>query len=177
MPEARHFSVTRYATQERAGTAHLQAVSVPEARHSSDILSRSPLAKAVRAGGTVSSDILLHSPLAETVRAEGTVSSDILSRSPLAKVQSLRIYSRTAHWLRRYVPEALSLRISSRAAHWLSQYVPEARHFSVTRYATQERAGTVHLQPSACRRYATALFIVEKFVLATRCGYLYQKMR
>lgn len=53
--------------------------------------------------------------------------------------------------------------------------MPEARHFSITRYATQERAGTVHLQPSACRRYATTLFIVEKFVLATRCGYLYQK--
>lgn len=84
--------------------------------------------------------------MAEATRAGGTVSSDILSRSPLAKVQSLRIYSRTAHWLRRYVPEALSLRISSRAAHCLSQYVPEARHFSVTRYATQERAGTVHLQ-------------------------------
>ena len=33
MPEARHFSVTRYATQERAGTVHLQAVSVPEVRH------------------------------------------------------------------------------------------------------------------------------------------------
>ena len=59
---------------------------------------------------------------------------------------SLRIYSRTAHWLRRYVPEALSLRIYSRTAHWLRRYVPEARLFSVTRYATQERAGTVHLQ-------------------------------
>lgn len=33
LPEARHFSVTRYATQERAGTVHLQAVSVPEVRH------------------------------------------------------------------------------------------------------------------------------------------------
>ena len=44
----------------------------------------------------------------------------------MAEVQSLRIYSRTDRWLRRYVPEA--------------------RHFSVTRYATQERAGTVHLQ-------------------------------
>ena len=44
----------------------------------------------------------------------------------MAEVQSLRIYSRTDRWLRRYVPEA--------------------RHFSVTRYATQERAGAVHLQ-------------------------------
>ena len=39
---------------------------------SSDILSRSPLAKAVRAGGTASSDILSHSLLAEAVRAGGT---------------------------------------------------------------------------------------------------------
>ena len=31
--EARHFSVTRYATQERAGAVHLQAVSVPEVHH------------------------------------------------------------------------------------------------------------------------------------------------
>ena len=90
---------------------------------------------------------------------------------------SHRIYSRAAHWLSRYVPKALSHRIYSRTAYWLRRHVPEARHFSVTRYATQERAGTVHLQPSACRRYATTLFIVEKFVLATRCGYLYQKMR
>ena len=33
VPEARHSRVTRYATQERAGTVHLQAVSVPEVRH------------------------------------------------------------------------------------------------------------------------------------------------
>ena len=89
------------------------------------------MAEAARAGGSVSSDILSHSPLAEPVRAGGTASSDIL---------------RAAHWLSRYVPEALPHRISSRTAHWLSRYVPEARHFSVTRYATQERAGTVHLQ-------------------------------
>ena len=33
VPEARHSRVTRYATQERAGTVHLQAVSVPEVRY------------------------------------------------------------------------------------------------------------------------------------------------
>ena len=52
---------------------------------SSDILSRSPLAKAVRAGGTVSSDILLRSSLAEPVRAGGTASSDILSHRQMAE--------------------------------------------------------------------------------------------
>ncbi len=41
------------------------------------------MAKAVRAGGTVSSDILSHRQMAEAIRAEGTVSSDILSRSSL----------------------------------------------------------------------------------------------
>ncbi|MBS7151168.1 MAG: hypothetical protein KH068_08925 [Prevotella sp.] len=39
---------------------------------SSDIFSRSPLAKAVRAGGTVSSDILSHRQMAEATRAGGT---------------------------------------------------------------------------------------------------------
>ena len=69
--------------------------------------------------------------MAEAARAGGSVSSDILSRSPLAE------------------PVRAEGSVSSdilRAAHWLSRYVPEARHFSVTRYATQERAGTVHLQ-------------------------------
>ena len=67
-------------------------------------------------------------------------------RRYVPKALSHRIYSRAAHWLSWYVPEALSHRIYSRTAYWLRRHVPEARHFSVTRYATQERAGTVHLQ-------------------------------
>ena len=43
------------------------------------------MAKAVRAGGTVSSDILLRSSLAEPVRAGGTASSDILSHRQMAE--------------------------------------------------------------------------------------------
>ena len=43
------------------------------------------MAKAVRAGGSVSSDILSHRQMAEAARAGGTVSSDILSHRQMAK--------------------------------------------------------------------------------------------
>ena len=43
------------------------------------------MAKAVRAGGSVSSDILSRRQMAEAARAEGSVSSDILSRRQMAE--------------------------------------------------------------------------------------------
>ena len=114
---------------------------------SSDILSHRQMAEAARAGGTVSSDILSHRQMAEAARAGGTsLFGNPVRGNVVPPARSLRISSRIAYWLRRYALEALSHRIYSRTDRWLSRYVPEARHFSVTRYATQERAGTVHLQ-------------------------------
>ena len=43
------------------------------------------MAKAVRAGGSVSSDILSRRQMAEAARAGGTVSSDILSHRQMAE--------------------------------------------------------------------------------------------
>ena len=130
---------------------------------SSDILSRSPLAEPVRAEGSVSSDILSHSLLAEAARAGGTISSDIFSRSPLA--EAVRAGGTVSSDILSHSPLAEPARAGGTSL--FGNPVRDAGACRDCASPSRQRAGGTPL------RY----FIVEKFVLATRCGYLYQKMR
>uniref|UniRef100_UPI00402767C8 hypothetical protein n=1 Tax=Candidatus Limisoma sp. TaxID=3076476 RepID=UPI00402767C8 len=101
--------------------------------------------------------------MAEPVRAGGTVSSDILSRSPLA--EPVRAEGSVSSDILSHSLLAEAVRAGGTSL--FGNPVRDAGACRDCASPSRQRAGGTPL------RY----FIVEKFVLATRCGYLYQKMR